>query len=102
MIIDNTNLNVSTRAEIIKTVRKISRQYFVRIVYMTTSVERSMHNNYYRYFKHHMQNRKLVPDFVYKMMIKKFEIPTKKEKVDLIESVKPTAPIDTDYYLRYY
>ena len=103
IIVDNTNLEVSTRTEIIKTVKDIYSKYYVRILHINTPLERCIHNNFYRYFVNHHNDPKIIPDFVYKMMIKKFIKPKKAENkyINIIETINPGIPIDPRY-LYYY
>ena len=72
VIVDNTNLDIKTRTEIIDYVKKINSSYFVRILYVDTPIERCLHNNYYRCYTSYKTNHdtKLIPDCVYKMMQK--------------------------------
>jgi tRNA uridine 5-carbamoylmethylation protein Kti12 len=104
IIVDNTNLDVQTRSEIIKIVKSIDDEYFVRIIYVNTSLERCIHNNYYRYHKNYKTDHKLVPDFVYKMMVNKFVEPSMKENtmIDAIETVTAGSPADLSYMWYFY
>lgn len=104
IIIDNTNLDIDTRANFIDIVKQIDNNYFVRIIHVNTSHERCLHNNYYRYFMNHRENPKLIPEFVYKMMLKKFIEPTKDENelIDKVEVANPSAPITFEYLYYYY
>jgi len=105
MIIDNTNIDVKTRSELINLVKHINNTYFVRIILVDTSFERCIHNNYYRYYVNHMNDPKLVPEFVFRMMRAKFVKPSKDENglIDLIETYVPTfVPPDKEYLGYYY
>ena len=63
---------------------------------------RCMYNNYYRYLINYKTNPKLIPDFVYKMILNKFEKPTNNEHIDKIETVKGCVPLDIKYFYYYY
>jgi predicted kinase len=104
MIIDNTNLEIVSRSELIRLVKTINNNYYVRIIHVNTPIERCIHNNFYRYYANHMNDRKLIPNFVYKMMVKKFVKPTKQENdsIDIIETIAPGVPLDPRYFYYYY
>lgn len=104
IIIDNTNLEIITRTELIRIVKAIDNDYYVRIIHVDTPLERCIHNNLYRYYVNHMNDPKLIPDFVYKMMLKKFVKPSKQENVliDIVETVSPGVPLDPRYFYYYY
>lgn len=99
MIIDNTNLEITTRTELIKIVKEIYTHYYVRIIHVNTSFDRCVHNNLYRYYKNYDHDPKLVPEFVYKMMRNKFIVPTNAENnlIDVIETVDGGVPLDLAY-----
>lgn len=103
LIIDNTNLEVETRSKLIKMVKGINKNYYVRIIHIDTLFERCLHNNFYRYYINYKE-AKLIPDFVYKMMRKKFVEPTLAENslIDKIDVVKPNAPTDYKYLYYFY
>jgi bifunctional polynucleotide phosphatase/kinase len=104
IIIDNTNLDVETRNNLITTVKNINKKYYVRIVHMLTSIDRSIHNNYYRYCVDYKTKPKFVPEFVYMMMAKKYVKPdlTDNQSIDVIDCVDPTPPYDVRYFHYYY
>nr|XP_047140884.1 bifunctional polynucleotide phosphatase/kinase-like [Hydra vulgaris] len=89
IIVDNTNLDLATRTSLIKFVKGINNNYFVRILWVNTSFDRSLHNNFYRYFVNYKDDVLLIPEFVYKMMIKKFTEPSTKENnlIDIVQTV---------------
>lgn len=102
MIIDNTNLSKKIRNEIINTVSGINNKYFIRIMHINSSYDRSLHNNYYRYYKNYSHDPKFVPEFVYKIMLKNYDIPTTDENVDCIETIEPGVPFDVKYMMYFY
>jgi bifunctional polynucleotide phosphatase/kinase len=104
IIIDNTNLDVKTRSELINIIKLFSKKYFIRIIHVNTPIERCIHNNFYRYYKNHLSDPKLVPEFVYKMMASKFVKPTKEENnlIDMIETVEANVPLDPAYMYYYF
>lgn len=105
MIIDNTNIDPKTRSELIDIVKSIDDSYYVRIIYVDTSIPMCMHNNYYRYYTNYMEDPKLVPDFVFKMMNAKFVKPIKNENksINLIETAQAGASVaDPKYYYYFY
>jgi len=95
VIIDNTNLEQKTRQELINVVK--NKNYFIRVVYVNTPIERCIHNNYYRYYINYMNDPKLVPLFVFKMMMKKFETPDTSEGFDQLDLIDPRVPLDLVY-----
>ncbi|XP_065639484.1 uncharacterized protein LOC124815959 [Hydra vulgaris] len=103
IIVDNTNLDLATRTSLIKFVKGINNNYFVRILWVNTSFDRSLHNNFYRYFVNYKDDVLLIPEFVYKMMIKKFTEPSTKENnlIDIVQTVRASTPVDFEY-LHYY
>jgi predicted kinase len=104
IIIDNTNLDVKTRTNLINIIKLFPRKYFIRIIHVNTPIERCIHNNFYRYYKNHIRDPKLVPEFVYKMMASRFVMPTKKENnlIDMIETVEANVPLDPAYMYYYF
>lgn len=107
IIVDNTNLDIDTRKVLIDLVK--NKNYFVRAVYVDTPYERCLHNNYYRYYlecsnfnKKSEFIPKFIPEFVYKMMIKKFIMPTKKEGIDEINIVKSSIPARIEYFYYFF
>jgi bifunctional polynucleotide phosphatase/kinase len=104
IIIDNTNLDIITRSSLIKLVKDIKDIYYVRIINIDTSLDRCIHNNYYRYYKNYKTDPKFIPDFVYKMMANKYVIPTLDENnlIDKIDVIKPGIPLDIKYIYYYF
>jgi bifunctional polynucleotide phosphatase/kinase len=102
ILVDNTNLEPETRAEIIDIVKTINKKYYVRAIHVNTSMERCLHNDYYRYYVNYRTDPKLVPEFVYKIMRKKFVKPSLDEKIDLVQTVVPGVPMDIAYFYYYY
>lgn len=103
ILIDNTNLDIETRANIIKLVKGVNNNYYVRIVYVNTTYERCLHNNYYRYYVNYQNDPKLIPEFVYKMMMKKFIKPLKSENKLINEVNVARAGIPLEFpYTHYY
>jgi bifunctional polynucleotide phosphatase/kinase len=100
VLVDNTNLDPTTRNELIGMIGGMN--YYVRIIHVNTPLERCIHNNYYRYYVSGGV-AKLVPDFVYKMMVSKFKQPTKTENnlIELIEVVCGGVPSDYRYFYYY-
>lgn len=101
IIIDNTNLTVESRKEFIDIVKRIDQNYYVRIIHVDTKYEKCLHNNYYRYYVTH---QKLIPDFVYKMMKKKYEKPNVLENrsIDIVETTNGGSAKDYRYFYRFY
>lgn len=97
IIIDNTNLTLESRKEIIDFVKERNNKYYVRALYINTDMQRCRHNNMYRYYK----SGKHISDVVYKTMCKKFVKPNIKEGIDKIDIVNldNDYPIDIDYFL---
>lgn len=104
MIIDNTNLEVYTRDELIYTAKGLNKNYYVRIVHIDTPLDRCIHNNYYRYYKNYRTDPKLIPDFVYKSMSSRYEIPTRFDchLIDKIDTIRPKIPLDVPYIYYYF
>jgi len=104
IIIDNTNLEVKKRSELISMVKNINNDYYVRIIHVDTPFDRCIHNNYYRYYVNYKKDSKFIPDHVYKMMRNKFVIPTMSENksIDKIETIKPRTPSDFRYLYYYF
>jgi len=102
MIIDNTNLDVESRTNLINIVQDTN--YYVRIIHIATSIDRCIHNNYYRYYKDYKTNPKFIPHFVYKMMDKKYVVPTIDENplISKIDVVHPGIPLDIKYIFYYF
>lgn len=98
VLIDNTNLDKSTRKHIIDMVKNINPDYYVRVIVLKSSFSRILHNNAYRYYTNY-HNIKQIPEFVLKMMKNKMEKPEYDESIDLIEKIKFKQPIDDIYYL---
>lgn len=100
IIVDNTNIDIATRSELINMVKKINDIYYVRIVAMNTSLDRCKHNNNYRFYKtRNDPNPKYIPDIVYNMMKKKNVFPNKSENnhIDTVDVVAPSIPLDISY-----
>jgi bifunctional polynucleotide phosphatase/kinase len=104
IIIDNTNLDVQTRSDLIKSVKSVDPEYFVKIILVATPIDRCIHNNFYRYYKNYKTNPKLIPEVVYKVMNAKFVVPTKEEnnEIDEIETVESGIPLELSYGFYYY
>jgi bifunctional polynucleotide phosphatase/kinase len=100
MIIDNTNIESKTRTELIDVVKNIDESYYVRVINMNTSFDKCVHNNYYRYYINHMNDSKLVPEFVLKMMKSKLILCKKEENklIDLVETTQAENPTDPKYF----
>lgn len=100
IIVDNTNIDIATRGNLIKMVKQINQRYYVRIVAMNTSFDRCKHNNNYRFYKtRNDETPKYVPDIAYNMMKKKNTFPNKSENkdIDVIDIVNPSIPLDISY-----
>jgi bifunctional polynucleotide phosphatase/kinase len=92
VIIDNTNPDISTRKKYIDIAKKYNIN--IRCIYMTTSIELSKHNNAYRFF---IGEKEYIPDIVYKIYSKKFQMPTLMEGFTEVINVDPTMPNDVRY-----
>jgi bifunctional polynucleotide phosphatase/kinase len=103
LIVDNTNLDIETRSGLIKMVKDINNDYYVRIIHVDMPFERCLHNNFYRYYMNYKEV-KLIPSVVYKMMLKKFVEPKLSENalIDKIDVVKPSAPTNYKYLYYFY
>lgn len=104
IIIDNTNLSIEKRKELIDIVKKIDKTYYVRIIHVNTTIERCKHNNLYRYYVNWNNDPKLINDMVYRIMAKQYEKPLKTESkfINQIDEVNETdlgPPLDPRYFL---
>lgn len=97
IIIDNTNIDMKSRSELIDHVK--NTKYYIRAIYMSTSLDRCIHNNYYRYYKKYSTDSKFIPIIVYRTMFKKLKIPSiEYEKIDKVEIIPPFIPLDIEYF----
>ena len=100
IIVDNTNVDLATRRELTKLAKK--HDYFVRIVHVDTPIDRCRHNNYYRYLKNYENSPKLVPDMAYRVMIKRYVVPSldkdTDKNVDQIDRTQGGVPYDLEYF----
>lgn len=96
IVIDATNGTVKTRKKWIELAKEYD--YDVRIIHMMTSYELCKHNNEYRGF---YNEKKKVPEIVYKIYKKNYEEPNENEGIKQIMKFYPNYPDDPNYY-RYY
>lgn len=92
IIIDNTNPDKKTRKEYIDLAKK--NNYSLRCIYMTTSMDISKHNNYYRMIKGGL----LIPDIAYNIFNKKLEEPLLNEGFTEIIKLNAGYPKDPLYF----
>ena len=97
IVIDQTNPDKDKRNEFI-TIAKING-YTVRAILMTTSLELSQHNNY---FRHITTGTKIVPKIAYNIYGSKFEEPELNEGYSNIIKIHPSKPKDYNYYFYLY
>lgn len=83
IVIDNTNLSIESRKNIITPVR--NRGYNIRAFVMDTTYDQCIHNNFYRAYT---TKRELIPLSAYRFMKNKFEYPNKSEGIDSVEKIK--------------
>ena len=95
IVIDNTNLSINSRKQIIDVANKFN--YKIRCFAMETSYNDSMHNNYYRAY---VSDRELISSTAYKFMKKNYSLPTTLEGIDKIEAVSHnfTNTFEYTYY----
>ena len=95
IIIDNTNSDIKSRQEYINLAK--THNYNIRAIYMITDLSRSLHNNYYRFYKGY---KNLVPKIVYNIYKKKFQMPDLEE--GFMEIINGVANIPSDeLYMKY-
>ena len=92
IVIDATNPSKEKRKEWIDLAK--SYMYTVRVIQMTTSMDRAKHNNCYRALNGGSQ----IPDIAYNVYKSKFEEPDLSEGVVEIIKQKPGYPDDENYY----
>lgn len=104
MIIDNTNIDLANRKELIDTVIAIDDTYIVRIIHVCTSIDRCKHNNCYRYYINYKDGQQCIPDIAYRIMKSKFITPIKQEhkKIHSVETVEGGIPYDKRYEYYYF
>lgn len=108
VVIDNTNPDIKSRSVYLKLADKYG--YKKRSLTMTTPMDISKHNNYYRSFGKDLgpvannddNKHDHVPDLVYHIYNKRFEPPTENEGFDTIERVTTGRPKDKSYDLFYF
>jgi bifunctional polynucleotide phosphatase/kinase len=93
IIIDSTNPSKLKRKAWIDLAN--DNNYSVRIIEMTTSIDKSKHNNIYRSL---CSGTNPVPDIAYNMYKSKYEKPSKSENVFEILSVDQENPKDLKYW----
>lgn len=100
ILIDNTNLEISVRKELIDIVKSINNEYYITVIHINTSIERCKHNNCYRYY---VGRTKFISELVYRIMQKKLLVPQYTENPDInrIITVEPDVPYDIRY-INYY
>jgi DNA 3'-phosphatase len=102
IIIDNTNMSNESRTKLIDYVRD-NQEYYVRVIYMTCPIERSIHNMHYRSYTSYVKDNiiiPLIPKVAYNVTKKKCENIMDK-RIDIIENVDFNIPFDMDYGLFY-
>lgn len=92
IIIDRTNLDIKSRKVWIDIAKKYN--YYSRIIFMSTSKELSMHNNYYRSFT---SNVPLIPIIAFR----KLEKPSLNENVDDIITISFSTNKSDLFYYKY-
>ena len=93
LVIDSTNPSKESRQIFIELAKKYN--YYVRIIEMTTTLEQSKHNNFYRALT---QNIEHVPDIAYNIYKSKYEKPELTEGVNEIMLQDVGYPDDVNYY----
>jgi len=103
IIIDNTNMNNEIRTKLIDYVRN-NKEYYVRVINMKCSIERSIHNMHYRSYTNYVNNNiiiPLIPKVAYNV-IKKKSNDISDTRIDKIENVDYDIPINIEYGYFYY
>jgi bifunctional polynucleotide phosphatase/kinase len=93
IIIDSTNPSKESRKFWIDFAKE--NNYTIRVILMTTSVELSKHNNYYR---HITTGCKLIPDIAYNVFKSHYEPPTMSEGIKEIIKEHCGTPENFSYY----
>jgi bifunctional polynucleotide phosphatase/kinase len=100
IIIDNTNPKKMTRKTYIDTA--IKKKYKITCYYISTSIDISKHNNYYRYYVSN-GNVARVPTLAYNIYKKNLEMPTVDEGINEVINIDfVNSNIDNKYYYYYY
>lgn len=107
IIVDNTNLDIASRKVIIDILKDYDKynNYYLRIIYVNTPLERCIHNNYYRYLIFcYKTDTKFIPEFVFKMMNKKLKIPSYEEntRINQIDIITTGIPLTLEYLYYFY
>lgn len=97
IIIDNLNNKISSRTKFIDKAKKYN--YYIRCIVIKTSMEKAIHNMYYRMYKY---NGIYIPIIVYRKYLKDFEPPTEDEGFNEIKEIDLPEPDDEDYYLMFF
>jgi bifunctional polynucleotide phosphatase/kinase len=92
IVIDSTNPSKEKRKEWIDLAKNY--MYTVRVIQMTTSIDRAKHNNCYR----SLNGADQVPDIAYNIYKSKFEEPDLSESITEIIKQKPGYPDDDEYF----
>ena len=96
IVIDNTNPTSETRKLYIDLAKKYN--YNIRCFKMKTTEEHSRHNNIYRSL---YENKKKIPDVVYRIYNKKYIVPQLSEGFKDIVDINPEIP-NRDTHSKYY
>ena len=96
IVIDNTNPNTDIRKLYIDQGKKYN--YNIRCFIMKTTEEHSKHNNVYRSL---YENKKKIPDVVYRIYNKKYIVPQLSEGFKDIVEINPEIP-NRDTHSKYY
>lgn len=97
IIVDNTNITAEERSVWINLAKE--NNYKIICNLFNTPIDLCKHNNIYRNLR---EDKKIVPDFVYRMMKSRFIEPTKKEGFSKVIKIKFTLSIKSEKNYKLY
>ncbi|MBP06034.1 MAG: DNA 3'-phosphatase [Chloroflexi bacterium] len=97
IIVDNTNLNIENRAEIIKATKlHKNKPFFLRCIYFNLDMELCKYLSNLR-VQLTKGDKKPIPDVAYRTLAKNFTIPSLNEGFDKIHEITE-IPLDMEYF----